>query len=70
MGVIVIGGIVSSTLLTLVVVPAAYALLERFRLWALGRARRVGGLDPAPAAAPSCETAKGRPVPQLTGAGG
>lgn len=45
MGVIVIGGVVSSTLLTLFVVPAAYALFERFRVWSLGRARRIGGLD-------------------------
>ncbi len=44
MGVIVIGGVVSSTLLTLFVVPAAYALFERFRVWSLARARRIGGL--------------------------
>lgn len=33
MGVAVIGGLISSTLLTLVVVPAAYSYIERFREW-------------------------------------
>lgn len=33
MGIAVIGGLVSSTLLTLVVIPAAYSYIERFRLW-------------------------------------
>jgi len=45
MGVAVIGGIVSSTLLTLFVVPAAYSGIERFRLRALAVARRFGGID-------------------------
>jgi hydrophobic/amphiphilic exporter-1 (mainly G- bacteria), HAE1 family len=35
MGVAVIGGLVSSTLLSLVVVPAAYRYIERFQNWAL-----------------------------------
>jgi hydrophobic/amphiphilic exporter-1 (mainly G- bacteria), HAE1 family len=34
MGIAVIGGLISSTLLTLVVVPAAYSYIERFRTWA------------------------------------
>jgi HAE1 family hydrophobic/amphiphilic exporter-1 len=33
MGIAVIGGLISSTLLSLVVVPAAYAYVERFRVW-------------------------------------
>lgn len=33
MGIAIIGGLISSTLLTLVVVPAAYSYIERFRLW-------------------------------------
>lgn len=40
MGIAVIGGLISSTLLSLVVVPAAYAYVERFRVWSgdkLGR---------------------------------
>jgi HAE1 family hydrophobic/amphiphilic exporter-1 len=33
MGVAVIGGLISSTLLTLVVIPAAYTYIERYRVW-------------------------------------
>ncbi len=33
MGIAVIGGLISSTLLTLVVIPAAYTYIERFRVW-------------------------------------
>jgi hydrophobic/amphiphilic exporter-1 (mainly G- bacteria), HAE1 family len=33
MGVAIIGGLVSSTLLTLLVVPAAYSYIDRFRVW-------------------------------------
>lgn len=33
MGVAIIGGLISSTLLTLIVVPAAYAYIDRFRVW-------------------------------------
>lgn len=43
MGVAVIGGLISSTLLTLVVVPAAYTYLERFRVWSLAFVKRVTG---------------------------
>jgi HAE1 family hydrophobic/amphiphilic exporter-1 len=44
MGVAVIGGLISSTLLTLIVVPAVFAYVDRFRLWS-GRllARLVHG---------------------------
>jgi HAE1 family hydrophobic/amphiphilic exporter-1 len=41
MGVGVIGGLVSSTLLTLVVVPAAYSYIERFRVWSSNLAKAV-----------------------------
>jgi len=37
MGIAVIGGVVSSTFLTLVVVPAAYCYIERFRRWSLAK---------------------------------
>ena len=40
MGVAIIGGLISSTLLTLVVIPAAFSYVDRFRVWAknfLGR---------------------------------
>ena len=33
MGVAIVGGLVSSTLLTLLVVPAAYSFVDRFRIW-------------------------------------
>lgn len=33
MGWAVIGGLISSTFLTLLVVPAAYSYIERFRIW-------------------------------------
>jgi HAE1 family hydrophobic/amphiphilic exporter-1 len=36
MGWAIIGGLVSSTLLTLIVVPAAYSYIDRFREWAAG----------------------------------
>lgn len=35
MGIAIIGGLISSTLLTLIVVPAAYTFVERFRRWSL-----------------------------------
>jgi HAE1 family hydrophobic/amphiphilic exporter-1 len=40
MGIAVIGGILSSTLLTLVVVPAAYGYFERFSHWSSHRLKR------------------------------
>jgi HAE1 family hydrophobic/amphiphilic exporter-1 len=33
MGIAVIGGLISSTILTLVVIPAAYTYIERYRIW-------------------------------------
>jgi HAE1 family hydrophobic/amphiphilic exporter-1 len=33
MGISLIGGLISSTLLTLVVVPAAFGYIDRFRIW-------------------------------------
>jgi len=33
MGIAIIGGLISSTLLSLVVVPAAFTYIDRFRLW-------------------------------------
>lgn len=35
MGVAIIGGLISSTILTLVVVPAAFGYIDNFRMWAL-----------------------------------
>jgi HAE1 family hydrophobic/amphiphilic exporter-1 len=41
MGVGVIGGVISSTLLTLVVVPAVYSHIDRFRVWSKEIVRKV-----------------------------
>lgn len=43
MGVAIIGGVVSSTLLTLLVVPAAYGFIDDFRRWSLKIAYRFTG---------------------------
>lgn len=43
MGVGIIGGLISSTLLSLVVVPAAFLYIDRFRVWFEGTFRRVTG---------------------------
>lgn len=45
MGVAIIGGLVSSTLLTLVVVPAAFAYIDRFRVWSNTTMKRVFGVS-------------------------
>lgn len=41
MGVAIIGGLISSTLLTLVVVPAAYSYIDRFRVWSKEKMTRL-----------------------------
>lgn len=41
MGIAVIGGVVSSTLLTLIVVPAVFSYFERFRVWSLAKVKKV-----------------------------
>ncbi len=46
MGVAIIGGLISSTLLTLVVVPAAYSYIENFRVWSLGKMKRLFMAEP------------------------
>lgn len=46
MGVAVIGGLISSTLLTLLVVPAAFEYLEKYRRWSLAKVKKaVGTVD-------------------------
>lgn len=47
MGIAIIGGLVSSTLLTLVVVPALYSYVEEFRVRSLRFVRRYFGNDEA-----------------------
>ena len=41
MGIAIIGGLISSTLLTLVVVPAAYTYIERFRAWSNIKVKKI-----------------------------
>jgi HAE1 family hydrophobic/amphiphilic exporter-1 len=41
MGIAVIGGLISSTLLTLVVIPAAYTYIERFRVWSGSHMKKI-----------------------------
>ena len=41
LGIAVIGGTVSSTLLSLIVVPAAFSYIERFRVWSLAIMKRI-----------------------------
>jgi HAE1 family hydrophobic/amphiphilic exporter-1 len=48
MGVAIIGGLVSSTLLTLIVVPSAYLYIDRFRVWLTSHFNRVRGPDLKP----------------------
>jgi HAE1 family hydrophobic/amphiphilic exporter-1 len=43
MGVGIAGGLISSTLLTLVVVPAAFEYIDDFRVWFEGLFRKLGG---------------------------
>lgn len=43
MGIAIIGGLISSTVLTLLVVPAAYGFVDDFRLWAGRFLSRFGG---------------------------
>lgn len=43
MGIAVIGGVISSTLLTLIVVPAVYSYFERFRFWSLNKVKKIMG---------------------------
>ncbi len=47
MGIAIIGGLVSSTLLTLIVVPAAFSFIDRFRLWSNSTMKRVFGVAQA-----------------------
>ena len=43
MGVAIIGGVISSTLLTLVVVPAAFGYIEQFRMWSKAKVQKFRG---------------------------
>ncbi|MBY0555022.1 efflux RND transporter permease subunit [bacterium] len=43
MGVAIIGGVLSSTILTLVVVPAAFGYIEKFRVWSGAKIQKLRG---------------------------
>lgn len=43
MGIAIIGGLISSTVLTLLVIPAAYSYVDRFRVWSSGKAAKLSG---------------------------
>ena len=47
MGISIIGGLISSTILTLVVVPAAFIYIDRFRLWSKEWLRKLTSADSA-----------------------
>jgi len=46
MGVGIIGGLISSTILTLLVVPAAYSYIERFRVFTLQKMKKIFMAEP------------------------
>ncbi|HZK65952.1 MAG TPA: efflux RND transporter permease subunit, partial [Chloroflexota bacterium] len=46
MGISVVGGLITSTLLTLVVVPVAYSLIDDLGNWLLGRSQRKKSQQP------------------------
>ena len=48
LGVAVIGGVLTSTLLTLLVIPTVYEILDGWRSWLLGRLKRVAGSRKTP----------------------
>ena len=41
MGIAIIGGLISSTILTLVVVPAVFSYIDRFRVWIKARLEKI-----------------------------
>ncbi len=45
MGIAIIGGLVSSTLLTLVVVPAAFSFVDRYRIWSNSKLKQIFNLE-------------------------
>jgi multidrug efflux pump subunit AcrB len=45
LGIVVIGGTISSTILTLVVIPAVHLYLDRFQNWILKHYHRIFGAD-------------------------
>ncbi len=50
MGVAIIGGLITSTLLSLIIVPAAFGYIDRFKVWIRNKLSNMVGYDPAAAA--------------------
>lgn len=46
MGVAIIGGLISSTLLTLLIVPAAFGFMEDFKAWFRAKLAKIAGYQP------------------------
>ncbi|WII70865.1 efflux RND transporter permease subunit [Bdellovibrio sp. 22V] len=46
MGIAIIGGLVSSTLLTLLIVPAAFGFIEDFKAWVRAKLAKITGYQP------------------------
>jgi HAE1 family hydrophobic/amphiphilic exporter-1 len=69
LAVVVIGGLLSSTLLTLILVPTLYAMVEHTKeSMRERRRRRRGGDAPAGAAEPTGTSVEPEPEPALSGA--
>ena len=71
MGVAIIGGLISSTLLTLIVVPAAFSYIDRFRAWSKSLMKRLfspdhGVTEIAYNGGAEKREKKSRPLPELT----
>ena len=56
MGVAVIGGLITSTALSLFVVPTVYTLLDDFRVWMVRRLKKPPATEPEVAAISSSGT--------------
>ncbi|MGN9779564.1 efflux RND transporter permease subunit [Micromonospora sp. H33] len=68
LAIVVIGGLLSSTLLTLVLVPTLYAMVEHMKESLRARHARWRGVPEAPAG-PATDARPGTPEPAVTGAG-
>ncbi|MBF0106507.1 MAG: efflux RND transporter permease subunit [Deltaproteobacteria bacterium] len=52
MGIAVVGGLISSTLLTLIVIPAAFSYVDRFNNWVLKIFKKISQTDSPPTGQP------------------
>ena len=61
MGVAIVGGLISSTILTLVVVPAAFSYIDRFRIWSKRQLGRLTSPGAKSSTIADIETPKNQP---------